>query len=860
MKIAVAASKFIKGRNHPSEQTELLEVLPLRVALEREWPTDAHCVTYTLPEPATAQPRLNKPCLAHLPAETLPEVTALFLDFDLPEHGAWTGEALAAFAEKLGDEKLFAVYTTAHGARLVYGLSSPVSPDRAERLIAGLIEHWGLRGLALDRACSDWTRLFRLPKVLRDGQRTESGPFSMLDIQGHSTDPATLREADLPRTARLAVRAEDLSGRKRPDTARALVYLRELTPSGRTRETAFAKAARAALEGSELGEIVFGSKELAPAEGPGRNSAITKYAGSLVNRLIRVRGATPEALYALLLPKAEVFEPDPGQPTWEDTLWSVVTRFWSVDASIVQAEEQKAEAEKSVALAEEGFLLQKLRDMLPGERRLDGDAGLDYSRRLYLLTNGADKIFLLQKNGHYCCSPFSRNQFVAAIQTMGMGNLIECFQTNKEGKRVLLPSSEILHRHSTAIHQFFAVPQLEGGVLEHPDTERSALKVVCYRRNPRLKPAYCKEVDEWLQLLAGNEWERFSRWLSMAPAFEDGPMAALSLLSHPGTGKDLLANGLKETLEVPALAGAEDISSTFNSGLASSPYLHINEGWPSGRNANKAPADIFREMVGGTTISINRKFQPPMDLKAHPRLLFTANNEGIISRLLDGKNLSREDREAIEQRLIHIHACKEAAEYLQHLGGYDYTAREGAKWVGGTDENKDFILARHLLYMYENRDPRPEGRFLVMGRPSDELFRLMLLRNRNATLVYQALVEMAESGIEDRVGFGWSKGRLFTTTSELCNYINGPMRKEFGVSVEQKDVVEVLKVLVVKEWKIDLRPDKGRGVMLWSELCVETLCRASMVLGLPMKKLAAAYQKQREDGLIKGEDLFKSEE
>ena len=38
-------------------------------------------------------------------------------------------------------------------------------------------------GILVDEACRDWTRLFRLPMVNRDGQRTKEQDYFRLDVQ-----------------------------------------------------------------------------------------------------------------------------------------------------------------------------------------------------------------------------------------------------------------------------------------------------------------------------------------------------------------------------------------------------------------------------------------------------------------------------------------------------------------------------------------------------------------------------------------------------------------------------------------------------------------------------------------------------
>ncbi|MCU0661725.1 MAG: helix-turn-helix domain-containing protein [Myxococcota bacterium] len=141
----------------------------LEMTLRYDYHCDAHLVTYVLPN-CERQPRIRKSSLSSL--DTLPLVYAFFCDVDNPGHAAWTeesfGEAVSQYAS-MDVLQTCGIYHTAHGARLVQPIVEPIPVDRVEPYIAGWFAKLEDAGIAVDWACKDWTRLFRMPNVKRDG-------------------------------------------------------------------------------------------------------------------------------------------------------------------------------------------------------------------------------------------------------------------------------------------------------------------------------------------------------------------------------------------------------------------------------------------------------------------------------------------------------------------------------------------------------------------------------------------------------------------------------------------------------------------------------------------------------------------
>ena len=197
----ILRSKYVKGfSSGVTLPCTLVTRERPRAALLARHTTDAHCVQYEVT--GAAQARINKAGLSVL-RERGGDVSigVLLVDVDAPEHGAeeagaleewraWQRIALDGFPTPL------ATYDTRGGYRIVWRYPQPVSPEEHEQAVApAVVELLGQYGIEADRACGDWTRLFRLPFVRRDGVDQDHPhtigaalprlPLHLLDLDKH---------------------------------------------------------------------------------------------------------------------------------------------------------------------------------------------------------------------------------------------------------------------------------------------------------------------------------------------------------------------------------------------------------------------------------------------------------------------------------------------------------------------------------------------------------------------------------------------------------------------------------------------------------------------------------------------------
>jgi hypothetical protein len=213
-------------------------------------------------------------------------------------------------------------------------------------------------------------------------------------------------------------------------------------------------------------------------------------------------------------------------------------------------------------------------------------------------------------------------------------------------------------------------------------------------------------------LVGERNLEALERWIAFALAFEEGPIAALSLSGVSGAGKGMFCRGLIECLAVPDWATSRDLIRDKNPGMKNSPFLIVDEGLPRRLPGSLDIADAFRGITAGDPIYIDEKYRTPMFVRNPMRVVFTANNTDVVKQLA-GRSLTQDDLQALTARILHFDIQPDAGSYLSSLGGMQYTAGWITPVAGG---ESDFILARHFLWLYETRDRfQRDARMLVEG-------------------------------------------------------------------------------------------------------------------------------------------------
>lgn len=846
--VGVLPIKHIRGAENLTDAVPELLVKPFTQAFEFQYESDAHFVTYKAVYEGLDQPSWPRCNLALLPriraAGGNLMATMLVLDYDNPGHKPWTPESWSAWLDQVAELSTVwsyaaawtLLYNTRNGARLVYNLAEPIPVDDAEPRHKWLVREWIKRGIPFDTGCSDWTRVFRLPYVVRDELRTWHDEVSQVETQINNYIDANVLGSyeDVRKVSDFGPVTLIDDPKPSPDTDK---YLRTYNAeSGRFVMSAWIKEAQKRMKGRESYDCLFGVAPL--AEKGSRDTTVQKYVGQAIGLLYYLPGTTPAHIYALFFSAVNALEPDSATTDWTDVLWRAVCNYWAREAAKARAGEARTAEDTAEAENMLDTMLHGMREWC-GHPELHGDdeKALDWMFRRLIANVGAN-YRVMMGNGYYDSMEVGVHQLIARIKILGMDRVIEVEAVNKDGQRVEKSAISVVSTYVTVVSSSHAKPELKGAIIDDMDLSFSTVIAPSFSRNRNLKPTYNTDVDTWLRMLFGKHYDNGCEWIAWALAFDEGPICALSLAGRSGVGKKLLVQGLAECLSKPALADANDIVSNNQYGLLESPFLVVNEGWPR-LTTGRHPADQFRAFVAGDPIRINRKFLAPCTSNNPVRVIFTANNLSVVQMLTAGRDMSPEDREALAIRLYHIGVDDEASTWLRLRGGMRFTGAEGRRWIAGDgNQPSDYVVAKHFLWLYSQRDTAPGTRFLMDGNGDESVLFEMRTQSGTAPVAIEAILRMVEAG-QDRDGLCVRDGEIFILISQVLDFFRSSMQNETREKVTAHSISNVMRSITIKEEHeaYILKGKEKTGRRRWHRLDLDMLLAVAVRDGWKAYKL-----------------------
>lgn len=778
----------------------VLDMLSPSGIFERSHSTDLFFTCYTLPG-MPQWPRMHKNAVKSITELIGEPVMHMFaFDWDTPNHAPWNDDLLEDFISRfdaLTNPLLKAwgvLYTSRHGARLVYFLKDPVTVRDGEQYIATLLLLFKEQGLEMDSSCKDWTRLFRAPRVVRNGLRTEEEPYFIYEEQSGTLDTSKLKKS--PTLTIPSLKSFDAGRYGQPGPEEVDDYIHTTNDSGNRVQSAFFKDARTAFKHVPCFHALF-KPDVTIAQDGERNDVLMKSLGAAIPITVRkIPYATPEHIFSLYYGPVSALEQDIN---WSDWLWNAIMSIWPQEVEKYNEDKKKQSDRAAEALSDKDRMVEGMRTWCNHPDLQDDDKAGDFVER-HLFANHANVFYALNTDGTYSPMRILQNQLIPRIRTTFMGNIVDTQEVGGNGRLIDVSDKRIQNAHSTVVSDVQMVVQMNtDGQVEDMDGEYPVLKMPMYRRNPNLEPEYSEAVDTWLSLLLGLDYDLGCLWIANALAFEDGPICALSITAAPGVGKQLLITGLSECLERPMTATARSLVSTDNGMLMRTPFLYVNEEWP--KNMKGSTLEILKNYTAGDAFPVEEKFKPILNVSNPLRIIMTANNHDMIRSVLD-KDMSPDDREAIGQRILHMDLNNEAALWLVSKGGRAYTGARGNRWIAGTDGKSDFIIAKHFLWLWENRDATMVGsRFLVDGNMSggSQFMSDQIMSKESTAKVAAAIFSQVESSQRLKNCKVMEDGALFITISSIIDGLKlNDQYMSFG------DVSRVLRNLTVTQDPIQI--------------------------------------------------------
>lgn len=806
-------SRYSPSPRTLSEPCARYDVLSLYDALTTRWAEDQHFTCYQLvlhqdgqAVPYPYWPRLNNGLLSDIRLAKPPsdvQNTILALDYDLPAKREWAEgepdqffEYLATFRDQAWNVPATwtAAYSTQHGVRLIYVLTKPLKPEKVPGKVAGLIRDFvNVTGLVFDKACKDWTRLFRLPQVIRDGVPTWEQPYYRCYWQPLTLDPDTIAEAEPDR--RFDPHAAGLVDLDVPTPEECRATLYEFSQAnGREVMTPWYKVARARLRGRESLEMIEG--RLIVPEGS-RDNTLTRAIGQVCGLLVEVEDVSAVKIYALFDDLASQLAPDHGTPDWRFSIWSKVKRFFGKeladlnDRKALEADKEKKKENLTASLID--GVRQWCHD--PAVQADDNYAW--WWIRSHAIVASKKAFYVLRPNGHYDSMGVPAHLLTARIRELGMDQLIPLTEPTLNGGVKDVQLGSLVKSYVTVVSSIEGAIDIPETQLINPGTPSAKLVFRMFQRKTDLEPQYSAAVDEWLRswCQTENDYHRLNAWIGHALNFEEGPICALSLFGPPGCGKKMLSVGLAECINTESFASGREFETQYGGALLRTPFVFLNEGLPANvRNF----ADMFRRMVGGDPIEVNAKFQDPITIRNPIRMVISANNMEALMGLVGHNDLTLEDQKALSQRILHLNIAPKAGLYLERRGGLKYTGSWPNRWIrGDAGAASDYVVARHFLWLYEKRPKIAAGsRMLVEGSMNGDLMRLMSLRSGSTSIIVEALVHMIE---RDRSMDGCiifpDKKEVFVTASAVMNFVHQHLYSRMGKVIHIRNVSNALRGL-----------------------------------------------------------------
>ena len=268
--------------------------------------------------------------------------------------------------------------------------------------------------------------------------------------------------------------------------------------------------------------------------------------------------------------------------------------------------------------------------------------------------------------------------------------------TSAKGEPRSKTTKEILSDYASVART--VVARLDIGFSYYEEQTQTFFEAACPIRP--LISQYNQEVDTWLRMLGAQKADSLLDWIATVTNL-DKQSSALYLQGPPGTGKSLLSQGLARLWHRGGPTELVRVLGDWSADMARCPLIVADEQIPQGFKGQRTSAEL-RSLIGNSARTLTRKFRDNADLVGAVRLILSANNADM---LVFEETLSQADLEAVAGRFLHIIGDKQATTFLSSI---DTTG-----WVD------DDIIAKHALWLRDNRTVVPGRRFLVEGSARD---------------------------------------------------------------------------------------------------------------------------------------------
>jgi len=761
----------------------------LREMLVDDYPTDAHFTAYAVyAEPGSddrwlhKNVRHNNGALEFLDEndmlEFLPHITCLVLDIDAAHHPdtpaedpwhhanramqgstaaePWMEDVGRAFEFELDASPIVqhsVAFETRGGLKLLWPLAEPRPVWHWESYYTTFLDHLDDCGFPLDPddACSDWTRLQRVPHPVRqdkEGGRADYKPptanlpegaeppvwSNFYDEEADAFDFGHVRPID---------KMFDFS-QVDPEQVTVVAQGDFDGPAELPADDDVGSPTKNELKpvksyDADLFEALYAEQPLAePGE---RNPAYFRAAG-IVARAFET--TDPRRIYKALLPSAlKAMLADDGDDFDREEVWGMCKRKARWFDGRQQADEEERE---------------RMNEAVAEEMAGDVDPG-DVADRLVLLTKKGSSYYVFHEGEGYDAPPNDKSEKAARELEMHSPSLHQEYMRTENGKK---SASAMLRDHATMIESV-KLSYIEDENRFDPAERELVVGVANLQHG--LEPRYHERSALLIDKIGGERAEKLRKWLVSMLYLQYGA-CMLYLSGPPQSGKTALMNGIAK-LWGSNPVDFEDATGDFQSELQRSPFIFADEEVPDDDNGSSSSA-ILRRMIGTRGRSIEKKFEAPQQLEGNLRVGVAANN---LRALPGAEMVGPDDVQALQDRIGHIHVSQDVRPWLNEQAARETNGDLSAYFEPVVEGHG---LAEHILYLDEHNDFEPGGRFFIDGWES-ELTRRLSLDYGDTRQVARAIIDVILSGTRTnavRFGDGDVKAnamKLQNAWNRICN-------------------------------------------------------------------------------------------
>jgi hypothetical protein len=754
-------------------------------------------------------------------------VSCLAVDYDRPKvdgkKNPWTDpeepwDLLALLAET---PELWPTvyYSTKNGSRLIYVLTRALTTHEAGQAYLKLLDRLRALGIEGDDNTKDWTRFFVLPFATKwdlneKNEIVGREPLWENDTIFCETFPDSVLNPDIllteTRTFEPCLIEGDYPDSKQCD--RLLWKDSKQTPAHRR--------AKELLKNNAYGAYLFDG-HACDFEPGFRDSKINAMAWSVVRTLYGKRGLEetgPEFPFAVMRRGVAQIAPDDDEPdkSWVEVLWDKVCRIWeqAVDEEEIQAlsdeeKEQQVLAGWKAQLVKDGTSIQGLM------AKTGINSEIKLMKRYLILISPRGELFLLDQHGNYKTSSTPSAGLHGAVESMGLGRL---YGLERFGERIR--EGELKRECGFPITDVIGELGAQTARVTGLDGDFPKLHIPTYHLID-IDPLFVPEVDEWLRVFAGDQYDRLVDWIGHAQQ-ADRPICALSLTGGASAGKTFFGE-LMGARFGPGMKNGAQIFGQWNFRLRDNPVIHLDEDLGELKGVRHIDAR-FREFVTGGNFTLSQRNVDERSYEVYPRVIVSANDLGALEHIVAGRDLADASHLALAERLIHIDVNSDAKSLV---------VREVTEnWIKG-----DKLALRHFAWLHENRTKPSRwagsGRFVVEGDRNSEVLQESRYSSPTIEAVQRALVKIVESSGNMAAGAEVLDDMVLASATRISEMMNMQSHDFYNVTKSPKAIGAALRKLANNECT-------RHPVRLW-HVPIEILLRYAIETGAPCARLREIY-------------------